>query len=230
MRGERLLRRHHLHAALFRAGRRHRQQAQAGKGEQRHRRLENFHGWENRPIKPPGPFQESPPKSIRHFFRQPVSPAQPAPVPVRLPDYARAVSPAAFGRINRTARNFVAALALSAAATRCAASASWEASLSNTAGRPDSFIAAHPAAPAAGGAFSRPAGSLLRGPPHPTSITGRQNAPEHPGQFIGNAQNFTGCGNSHTSAGNLSSSTTQMPDPSKIVCVSAFVSPLPPIE
>jgi len=55
-----------------------------------------------------------------------------------------------------------------------------------------------------------------------TSTTGRQNAPEQHGQFIGNAQNLTGCGNEKTSAGNLSSSTTQMPDPSKIVCVEEF--------
>ena len=57
---------------------------------------------------------------------------------------------------------------------------------------------------------------------HATSTTGRQNAPEQPGQFMGSAQNFTGCGNEKTSAGNLSSSTTQMPDPSKIVCVEEF--------
>jgi len=57
---------------------------------------------------------------------------------------------------------------------------------------------------------------------HATSTTGRQNAPEQPGQFMGSAQNFSGCGNEKTSAGNLSSSTTQMPDPSKIVCVEEF--------
>ena len=36
---------------------------------------------------------------------------------------------------------------------------------------------------------------------------------------MGSAQNFSRCGNEKTSAGNLGSSTTQMPDPSKIVCV-----------
>ena len=57
---------------------------------------------------------------------------------------------------------------------------------------------------------------------HATSTTGRKNAPEQPSQFIGNAQNLTGCGNEKTSDGNVSSSTTQMPDPSKIVCVEEF--------
>lgn len=57
---------------------------------------------------------------------------------------------------------------------------------------------------------------------HATSTTGRQNAPEQPCHFIGNAQNLTGCGNEKASAGNLSSSTTQMPDPSKIGCVEEF--------
>lgn len=63
-----------------------------------------------------------------------------------------------------------------------------------------------------------------------TSITGRQNAPEQPGQLSGSAQNFTGCGSENTSAGNFSSSTTHTPAPRRIVCVSALSGPMPPIE
>ena len=40
---------------------------------------------------------------------------------------------------------------------------------------------------------------------------------------MGSAQDFSGCGDEKTSAGNLSSSTTQMPDPSKMCALKSFL-------
>lgn len=139
--------------------------------------------------KPRRPFQEKPPKSIRHF--------------------------AAF---DVAAVRFTGSTRLSPSTARVSPAAPPV---------PGLGASASPHSPPL--SSSRNA-SPSRRRPYATSITGRQNAPEQPGQFIGSAQNFTGCGSANTSAGNFSSSTTQIPDPRRIVCVSAFVSPLPPIE